>query len=514
MKRISTCILLTAAVLAACDTEAGDPLSLQATGEVRGSAYIDVNGNFERDAADASLANLRVRLYVRNSQDTLASRITDSSGSFTFQAVPVGEYDLRIDAATLPDTLQIGLIDSNPIRVVATDTPRVTIAAGFPVASIADARLEVPGGRIFIDAVALNHRDTYPDGSVFVSDGTGFIRLTSLRSGQLLRGNRAKFLGVLTRRDNQPTLNDVTFFVTDSVQTPPPIGVSTRDAASADGGDLDAALVSVSRATVTSTQVSGNEYRFTVDDGSGALETIVSIDRGFELGLLVPGTELDLTGLLVPTSSPTRWVLRPRNAADITLGFPTVTVAEARTLEAGTRVIILGTALNRRDAFPDITVHIADATGAIRGTGVGPGTILAGDRARFLGVVSSRDGQPTLDQITAFILDIGPLPSPTPLTTGVAATASNGVFDAAHVQVRQATITDTATVGEFLRIGVDDGTGRIEVAARKSGDFNFTNYGIGRVLDATGVLVPVPGEGRWHLRARQDADIRVNPVQQ
>lgn len=507
--RLCALFVATALLSAGCETDTTDPLVLDAVGEVRGSAFVDVNGNLERDAADAGLSGLRIRLLVRGTRDSVVSSVlTGGDGDFRLLSVPVGVYDVVVDPATVPDTLQIGLIENNPVTVFATDTPRVSIAAGFPIASIAEARQELPGRRVFIDAVALNERSTYPDGSVYVSDASGSIRLTGLRGGDLLRGNRARFLGVVARIDNQPTLNDVAFFVTDSVATPPPVGVTTARAATADGGALDATLVRVTRATVTSTQVSGNEYRFTVDDGSGALEGVVNTDRGFELGLLVPGTELDLTGILVPTAGQNRWRIRPRTAGDVTLGFPTVTVAEARSLPEGQRVIILGTALNSRDAFGDTTVHIADGTGAVRGTRIRPGTVLAGDRARFLGITSSRLGQPTLDDVTPFILDVGTLPSPTPLTTGVAAGASNGIFDAAHVQVRQATIVDTATVGSFFIMGVNDGTGRLNVAVRRSATFPFETYEPGEVVDVTGVLVPT-GAGVWQLRARTSADIRV-----
>lgn len=509
MRRIFAALVLGTLAAAACESDPVDPLELTATGEVRGSAYVDVNGNLERDAADAALSGLRVQLYVRGTQDTVQSVLTGGDGAFRMELVPIGEYDVRVDPATVPDTLQIAIIENNPVHVFVADTPRVTIAAGFPIATVASARLEPAGKRIFIDATALNNRDDFADGAVHVTDGTASIRLTSLQAGALLRGNRARFLGVLRQENGQPTLQDVRFFVTDSVQTPPPVGLSTAAAANAQGGDLDAALVRVTRATVTSTQVVGTQYRFTVDDGTGALEVMVSLDRGFELGLLVAGTQLDLTGVLVPTGGLNRWQLRPRTPGDVTLGFPTVSIAEARTLPVGSRVIILGTALNSRDAFGDTTVHVADGTGAIRGTRVRPGTVLAGDRARFLGVISTAVGQPVIDDVTPFVIDVGTLPSPTPLTTGVAATASNGIFDAAHVQVRQATISDTTTVGAFLIIAVDDGTGRFEVAARKATSFSFENYAPGAIIDATGVLVPV-GQGRWQLRARTNADIRVN----
>jgi hypothetical protein len=513
MMRVAGRGLLAAVLLVpACDPNDRSPLEIESTGTVLGSAFIDNNGNGIRDAADPALPNLRVRLLIRGTPDSVASRVTGADGRFRIEGVPTGEYDVVVDPATVPDTLQIASIGNGPARVLSLDSVNVDITAGFPAVSIAEVRNSPIGRRLFIDAVALNNRDAFADGAVHVYDGADYIRLTSLRAGDLVRGNRARFLGVVQRQSGQTVLNDVQFFVTDSVVTPPPLGLTTARAANADGGDLDAALITVARATITSTQAVGNEYRFTLDDGTGAVEASVILGRGFELALLVPGTELNVTGMLVPASGIARWQLRPRSPDDVSLGFPTVTVAEARSLPVGERVIILGIALNDRSAFGDSSVHIADGTGAIRGTAFRPGTVLAGDRARFLGTISRRDGQPTIDDVTAFVLDIGGLPSPALLDTERAATANNGVFDAAHVQVRQATITDTASVGLFLRIGVNDGTGRLEVEARKSGNFEFENYGPGRVLDATGVMIPVAGQNVWRLRARTNADIRVEPV--
>lgn len=505
--------LLAVTALAACETSESSPLAIEGTGTLLGYAFIDNNGNGIRDGSDPALPNLRVRLFQRGSQDTVTSALTGSGGAWSMPVVPVGEYDVRVDPSTVPDTLQIAGISSTPARVLWLDTTEVVITAGFPAATIEEVRNMPVGRRVFVDALALNSRDAFVDGAVHVTDGSGYLRVTSLRSGDLVIGNRARFLGVVTQQNGQPVLNDVQFFVTDSVPTPPPLGLSTGTAANADGGDLDAALVTVARATITSTQTVGNEYRFTLDDGTGAVEAAVGLGRGYELQLLVPGTELNVTGVLVPTQGIARWQLRPRSPEDISLGFPTVSVAEARTLPVGERVIILATALNDREAFGDASVHVQDGTGAIRGTAFVPGTVLAGDRARFLGTISRRDGQPTIDQVTAFVLDVGGLPSPTRLTTENASTANNGVFDAAHVQVRQATVTDTATVGQFLRIGVDDGTGRLEVEAYKQGNFQFQDYGPGRVLDATGVLVPVANENRWRLRVRTNSDVNVQPVQ-
>ncbi len=198
----------------------------------------------------------------------------------------------------------------------------------------------------------------------------------------------------------------------------------------------------------------------------------------------------------------------PRTRSDISLGFPTVTVSEARALPAGQTVVIVGTALNARSAFNDTTVHISDPTGFIRSTRVRPGTVLAGDLVRFIGTTARRDGQPVLDEAQPFVLDAGTLPAPVLLSTGTAATASNGTLDAAQVQVRQVTIVSMETVGNERKIIVNDGSGPLEVRVRTDTGIELMPLAVNKLFNLTGVLAPDPTTpGRWRLRLRSTADI-------
>lgn len=513
MTRAIPCALLFACLfVAGCEEQPPDPIGIDATGVVRGEAYVDANGNGMRDDDDTPLRDLRVRLLIRGTPDSVAAFITGGDGRYNIGDVPVGLYDVVVDELTLPDTLDISSIDNTPLRVQAQDTAIVNISASFPTMSVADAKLAPIGRRLFIDGIALNDRNAFQDGSVYVTDGTATVRLVNVGGGQLLAGNQGRFAGSVGRRDAQPVLTDVDFFITDSIPTPDPRDVTTAVAANAQGGNLDAALVRVTQATIISTQAVGSDYRFTLDDGSGAVEAAVRVDGGFEVGLLVPGTEVNVSGVLVPASGIARWILRPRRPDDVSLGFPTVTVAEARTLPAGTQVIISGTALNNKDAFGDNSVHIQDGTGSIRGVSLRAGTVLSGDRARFVGTIASQAGQPVLSDVAFFVLSVGELPAPTPLTTVTAHTAGNGVFDAAHVQVRQAQIQDTTTVGTVFVMGVNDGTGRVDVVLQRSDlDYPFEEFIPGKFLTARGVLIP-RGDGTWRLFTRNENDVQVNPT--
>ncbi len=200
----------------------------------------------------------------------------------------------------------------------------------------------------------------------------------------------------------------------------------------------------------------------------------------------------------------------------IALSFPKVTVEEARNLPAGERVFADGVALNGRETYGDQTVHIAAGTWAIRSTKVGNAIIFAGDSVRFLGTTSTLLGQPTLDEVTPFLLAVAEVPPAVRLTTARASTADSARFDAALAQIAVATITDTATVPSGFALSVDDGSGPLRVLL--DSDIRFVTdtlpvdsvYVPGVVIHATGLLVPIPSDTtKWELKPRSNADLEI-----
>ncbi|UCF20473.1 MAG: hypothetical protein JSU87_03425 [Gemmatimonadota bacterium] len=196
-------------------------------------------------------------------------------------------------------------------------------------------------------------------------------------------------------------------------------------------------------------------------------------------------------------------------SVQVAVSFPKVTVAEARALAPGERVFVEGVALNAWETFGDLTVHLADLSGAIRGTRVRPAVIIPGDGVRFQGLIGIADGQPTLEDVTPFVVGVVGLPPAQRLTTAAAATAADGILDAALVNVASATIVSTASVAGDLLLTVNDGSGALIVLLDK--DVLFTDlspFVPGAVIDARGLLVP-DGSGRWRLKPRGDDDLVV-----
>ncbi len=193
----------------------------------------------------------------------------------------------------------------------------------------------------------------------------------------------------------------------------------------------------------------------------------------------------------------------------IAVSFPIASVTEARALASGERVFVEGITLNGRETFGDSTVHLADRTAAIRATRVRRFTLLAGDSVRFLGTSAQRDGQPVLDDVTPFFIEIVAPPPPEVTTTAAADAADGGRLDAALVRAVDAVILDTATTAGDLLLTVDDGSGPLGVLLDQDAPFTSLDPFLpDTVIDATGVLVPTAA-GNWQLKPRSDDDLVV-----
>jgi hypothetical protein len=201
----------------------------------------------------------------------------------------------------------------------------------------------------------------------------------------------------------------------------------------------------------------------------------------------------------------------PQQLVTVRLGFPQLSVAQARAASVGSKVFIRGMMLTGVTTFGDTTAHIIEDGIAIRLSNASAGgpAVQEGDSARVLGTVSLRAGQPVLDNavITVYRFSVA-APSPTPLSTLLAGNADTTAQDAALVGIAGAVILDTVTVGADFHVGVDDGTGRVVMVLDGDGNFQLSLVAIGKLVTATGVLVPT-GSGSWVLKPRNQADLTI-----
>ena len=234
--------------------------------------------------------------------------------------------------------------------------------------------------------------------------------------------------------------------------------------------------------------------------------------------LMVADTTPLLDTAVVIQQDSTVTTVAPADSIQLNIGisWPHVSVAQARALAPGRRVFIAGIALNSLNNFRDTTVHVQDASAGIRMTRVLATPVTAGDSIRARGTTARRQvsptvSQPTLDNVTVFIITPRFLPTASTRSTALAATASGGTLDAQQVLVLDATISDTTRAGGDFVLTVNDGSGALEVLLDL---VNTSNFGTppgncpgpcwvpGNTFDIVGIMVPTATAGIWRLKPR------------
>lgn len=498
----------------ACDSGGPDRvISIETKGVAVGIAYVDRNGDGKPQVTDGFSQGVRVSLVVPDGQAEVAQATTDATGAYVMKDVPVGRYRVIVDTTTLGDTLRVSKIDSATVTISANDTARTTITLGYPQATMAQVRRLTLGRKVQVTGVALNGWSAFGDSTMSVADSSGALRMVRVRPSAVVTGDSVRLLGTVSIRDGQPVLTgvEVTVLAT-GLPAPVPADLTTAAAASGEGGQGDATLAHIQGATIISIQVNPDGERVaSVDDGSGPLKVSIAPRSPITLqSAFVAGATLEASGILVPSSGAAGWVMRPRESRDLNPSFRSVTVAQARLQPIGRTVQVDGIALNGWTAFGDATVHVADATGALRMVSVRQASVFTGDSVRMVGTVSMRDGQVVLANVTPLVLATARTdPQPAPTTTATAARADGGRLDAALVHVASAVVQDTSrdtTTGDF-HARVDDGSGPLDVVIDQNLGLALGIYVVGATLDVTGLLVPASGGASWVLKPREARDL-------
>jgi hypothetical protein len=285
---------------------------------VAGLVYLDRDGNREPGGPDEALQGVGVRLLVAGTLDTLSRATSDANGEFVFGAVPVGRYTIVVPGAPIfGDSLQVVRIDTADVSLGMDDTSFVNVSVSFPSYTLADARTRPLGEKIFVEGLALNNASTFGDSTVHLRDTTGAIRITGARGPLVAGGDSARFLGKVAALNGQPVIESGQATLIQIVGLPVAVRVTTAEAASANGGALDAELIRIVDGTIANdtTTVNGN-YQFTVDDGSGPVLVVLDQDASLTRTPYVPGVVIDAVGVLVPDGAG-GWLLKPRNNADL-----------------------------------------------------------------------------------------------------------------------------------------------------------------------------------------------------
>jgi hypothetical protein len=273
---LSLLVVITALTSGSCTDPGSGPI-VDAVGGVRGLAYIDRNGNGVLDPTlDGPLQGIAVKVVRFGTTTGEVSATTNNLGTFVIQNLPVGDYAVSVDNATVPDSLRVIKIDSARVRVAANDTPTVVVTFSFPTMTARAIRQQLAGKRVFIEGTTLNSWATYGDSTLHIADTSGVLRVTRVAPANVTSGVRVRVLGTTDARDGQNTLTDASVFVIASAPVPAPTVTTTNIAARADAGKLDAALVQVNGAAILGAQTTlSGDFLLTVNDGSGTLEVLI-----------------------------------------------------------------------------------------------------------------------------------------------------------------------------------------------------------------------------------------------
>lgn len=256
----------------------------------------------------------------------------------------------------------------------------------------------------------------------------------------------------------------------------------------------------------------------------GAADTVGKGTSDAQGGIRMAGVPVGTYRVLVDSASvgdsvsivsqdSTQVTVRPGDSVNvlIAVSYPIIDIAQFRALTVGKRAFVEGVALDPVNLFGDSTFALVDTSGTILVTRVRQQSVGGGDSVRVFGTRNVRTGQAVLDAAVPYNLDIGTVPAPVVLATGVATTADSGRYDAALVKVVNATITDTMTtvLGDYV-LTVDDSaggtSGPLVVVLDADANLISAPYVPSIKVDAIGLLVPTDS-GTWALKPRANTDL-------
>ncbi|MGH7593291.1 MAG: hypothetical protein ACRELE_05505 [Gemmatimonadales bacterium] len=231
----------------------------------------------------------------------------------------------------------------------------------------------------------------------------------------------------------------------------------------------------------------------------------------------------DSVGVVAPDSITVRLVNQVTSQFDsltggvlIRFGYAEVSLAEARAMAPGRRVLVRGKVVAPLQDFRDSSAFLVDSTGALRITGSRPrpgsnGNNI-GDSVFVVGTTGQRSGQGVLQNgvFSTYSLGLGPLPQI--VTVAEARNAKGGTLDAVLVQLSNVVIRDTVGSGPDFAVTVSDPadtTVTMTVLIDQLLNAPRTLFQLKHSAVFRGVLVPV-GDGTWMVKPRGPFDVVVN----
>jgi hypothetical protein len=311
--------------LAACGN-AGQDLSINVpTGAgVTALVFLDRDGSRSFTAADTAFAGLGVNLIYFPGTDTAAKGTTDGRGVVTFANVPLGQFTVNVDSASLGDSLALDTVSPQSVTVTPSNGLQpIAAALNYPVYTIAQARAAPVGRRVRLSGMILSGVQSFADTSAHLLDSTGALRLLDAvnvaGANTNIPGDSVSVVGMVDTALGQRVLSHSRMATFGFQPLPPlPDTLTTAAAATAVGGSRDADLTAIAGGLIIDTLTVGTAFRVTVDDGSGPLEMLLDPRLGYSTTPFQPGRHVTSAGVLVPDGVGA-WQLKPREVPDISV---------------------------------------------------------------------------------------------------------------------------------------------------------------------------------------------------
>jgi hypothetical protein len=396
------------------------------TGRIEAVFFADLDRSGTVSAGDRPLEEVWVSLRFRGTLDTIATVRTEVTGEVTFAGLAPGAMELLIEPSALGDSLVVSSQTPSPLVVIRRDVNPVQVGVSYPIVSIADARGSQAGRRLFVEGVAVNASGSLPGNALHVRSDAGWLRAENVTGQGVSAGDSVRMRGTVARVGGSVVFQQGLVARLSGTGLVQPVVTTTQGARNATGG-LDGALVRIQTATVNQTVVQGGVATSQISDGSGALMVQIPTAHLAEANLPAPlaGSTLSLTGVLIPQSGGTSWMLRTRSGAD--LGITSTGALRARVFIDE----------DRTGAFSAGDVALPGVRVLVRAAQVGGGVVAEGSTGSDGFVQLS--GLPT----GAYVLELDPFTYPQnlalgPITPSPAVVESAGTTEVAVPLLRPA----------------------------------------------------------------------------
>lgn len=315
--------LALALVAGACDPAGSDlGFGSEPAGSVSVLVYLDRDGSGTPTAADTVFQGATVSLRPRAGGAAVATATSNAEGRVTFGDLRLGDYLLSVSGGGVGDSLRVGKIDPDSVRVsAAADTVSSQARLEWEGWSIRSARSAAAGTRVFLRGRISAGVQVFADQSSHMADTSAAIRMTGVTLLGNLTGNNpgdsVVVRGIMGQENGQPVLTSARLLRVALRPAPVPTSITSGEAATAQNGALDAAFVNLTSVVISDTATVAPDFRVVASDGSGAITILLDSNIGFARTSFRPDRSMNIRGVLVPSGLGS-WILKPRAVGDVT----------------------------------------------------------------------------------------------------------------------------------------------------------------------------------------------------